>query len=598
MQHEDRPRGPGAAFRWILIGLMCGLAACSSPDPVVLQVGEESVPLSDFQKSFWEFTHGDTALARDSSGVREFLEIYINKELMEHLAGRAIPEFDEVLEDRWLMDQEDLARRLLDRRVLDPVSELSEEQLRRAHEKLKTQFHLREIRTRSRDKAERILATLEEGGVFGKIAALESEDARAKAKEGDIGWVTLGQIPEPVYDAASELNVGEVSGIIRSSVGYHLIMLEGRRPSEDVMSFEEARPALERMLGREKIGQAMIAFREELRRRFDYTLNMDNVIWMSNWLRKATAAVDRRAEALTESDESELASLLEMPEEDLQRVLATMTQDTIRAVHAIADLSRYPAATWPTFDSPEDLIMILDRISHEWLTLAEARRRELFENPHVQWLGKKKRDAIRSRQYYLRYIRPETEPTDEEVRRYYEEHRNELLQAERRRYLNIRLAARDLAAETARRLRNGEDAQSVFRWAKAQGEQTSWTGASGTGPVPSGRNQALDGVVFSLELGEVSDPIPTRNGYSVVKLLEIEDPRPRPFEDIRGNLKSNLWAEKADAYLKELIAAARDTVDIEIHEEHLSQVEPEPPAGWRTSREIIFGGSASSPLAP
>ncbi len=76
-------------------------------------------------------------------------------------------------------------------------------------------------------KAEDIYQRLEKGADFATMAREYSEDPAGK-DGGDLGWMHLGEMLEPIEKAAMALKPGEISKPVRSSVGIHIIKLEAR----------------------------------------------------------------------------------------------------------------------------------------------------------------------------------------------------------------------------------------------------------------------------------------------------------------------------------------------------------------------------------
>ena len=68
-----------------------------------------------------------------------------------------------------------------------------------------------------------VLEQIEAGADFATLAAEYSIDSTA-ADGGDVGWDSLNTFVPAYQQALDELEVGEVSGIVRSSFGYHIIM--------------------------------------------------------------------------------------------------------------------------------------------------------------------------------------------------------------------------------------------------------------------------------------------------------------------------------------------------------------------------------------
>ena len=98
--------------------------------------------------------------------------------------------------------------------------------------------------TEARAKAEKLLADLKAGANFEELAQKESADPGSAAKGGDLGFFPKGRMVKPFEDAVEALKQpGELSGIVQSDFGFHIIRLEERKPAT-VKPFEEVRDQL------------------------------------------------------------------------------------------------------------------------------------------------------------------------------------------------------------------------------------------------------------------------------------------------------------------------------------------------------------------
>jgi len=80
-------------------------------------------------------------------------------------------------------------------------------------------------------KAEDIVARLEAGANFGKTAAAES-DGRQALEGGDLGWRKAAELPTIFENVVPKLEKGEISQVIRSPSGFHIIKLLDVRGAE------------------------------------------------------------------------------------------------------------------------------------------------------------------------------------------------------------------------------------------------------------------------------------------------------------------------------------------------------------------------------
>ncbi len=95
------------------------------------------------------------------------------------------------------------------------------------------QVQARHILVADRETAEALRAQLEEGADFGELALEQSMDLSTRVDGGNLGWFPRGVLTQPaVEEAVFALDPGEISPVIESELGYHLIeMLDrGTRP--------------------------------------------------------------------------------------------------------------------------------------------------------------------------------------------------------------------------------------------------------------------------------------------------------------------------------------------------------------------------------
>jgi len=84
-----------------------------------------------------------------------------------------------------------------------------------------------------RKRAEEVLRQVKAGGDFAKLAATYS-DATDALTGGDLGWRNQDRLPQLFVNALDGLKQGEVSGLIKSPNGFHILKLNGTRSASVV----------------------------------------------------------------------------------------------------------------------------------------------------------------------------------------------------------------------------------------------------------------------------------------------------------------------------------------------------------------------------
>lgn len=113
-------------------------------------------------------------------------------------------------------------------------------------------------------KAAEVLAELKGGKDFEELAKTRSQDPGSGAKGGDLGFFVRGRMVKEFEDVAFKLNVGALSGVVKSQFGYHIIKVTERKEAGKQL-FEEVRGTLlqdvtQKILteGRVKAGQQIM----------------------------------------------------------------------------------------------------------------------------------------------------------------------------------------------------------------------------------------------------------------------------------------------------------------------------------------------------
>ncbi len=142
------------------------------------------------------------------------------------------------------------------------------EQIRASHILLKVEPDATpEVKQAKYKQAEEILSELKAGADFAEVARTRS-DCPSSAKGGDLGYFGRGSMVPAFEEAAFALKPGEMSGIVETRFGYHIIKVTDRTQAEKV-SYEQAKGNIEQYLSGQGKQQAMTSVIEELRAKAD-----------------------------------------------------------------------------------------------------------------------------------------------------------------------------------------------------------------------------------------------------------------------------------------------------------------------------------------
>ena len=105
------------------------------------------------------------------------------------------------------------------------------------------------------------------------LVATEFSEGPSAANGGDLGFFERGQMVKPFEDAAFSLDIGEVSGVVETEFGYHIILLMDRIDRRTV-TLDEAAPRIREYLEKQGYREFVSGYVERLRSEGDIEINM------------------------------------------------------------------------------------------------------------------------------------------------------------------------------------------------------------------------------------------------------------------------------------------------------------------------------------
>jgi peptidyl-prolyl cis-trans isomerase C len=129
-----------------------------------------------------------------------------------------------------------------------------------------------EQETAARQRAEALLLRVRKGEDFAKLARESSMDDSASLG-GDIGYTEKGQLDPAYENAAWSLAVGQASGLIRTSFGYHIIKVTDKKKAGQA-TLEEVRTQLTNFLKDQKRASELDNLVKDLRQKAKITFSI------------------------------------------------------------------------------------------------------------------------------------------------------------------------------------------------------------------------------------------------------------------------------------------------------------------------------------
>lgn len=266
--------------------LMDGIAAVVNTE--IITVSELQTEMGDEFFRLKARYEGDELTERLSRKRHEVLNRMIERKLLvQEAKAKNISVSDEEVEQAWeqmsrnpagfpaaatqskaVLREEMMARRIRDIEVRRGIVVVPKE-IRAYFQEQQQRFtapgthHIRQIlllpkldedRETLKARAEVLMSQLTEGRSFEKLAELFS-DGSESVMGGDLGFVTKDELLAPLGEALDKLRPGEVSPLIETEIGIHILRLEENRPGI-TEPFEKVKEAIGSRLFQEKIQES------------------------------------------------------------------------------------------------------------------------------------------------------------------------------------------------------------------------------------------------------------------------------------------------------------------------------------------------------
>jgi len=275
-------------FRYVALiaVLLCSMAClipgvASAEDEVLAEFGDRKITISYFNKTLGYLDSQKQQMIKQNPQLKEqWLHQLVQSLVIADLAKKAGYEKKaDIIEKLDFFNNSFFATEYLKREIVDKIT-ISEAETKSYYDDHKDEFktpetvHVKHIlikadagdseedRQKAKEKAEDILKKIRAGEDFEKLASEFSDDTTTKPKGGDIGFVTRGRLVRSFEDAAFSLKTGEVSDVVETQFGYHIIKAEEKKEA-GIESYDALKERIKQNLLQERIQSEISTFIEK-----------------------------------------------------------------------------------------------------------------------------------------------------------------------------------------------------------------------------------------------------------------------------------------------------------------------------------------------
>ncbi len=128
--------------------------------------------------------------------------------------------------------------------------------------KAETEVRARHILLKTEDEAKAVLARIKAGEDFAKLAGELSTDPGSGAQGGDLGYFTKQRMVPEFAEAAFATDAGQISPIVKSQFGYHIIKVEDKREKKPP-TFDALKERIEEYLTQKAQQDVVLKYRQD-----------------------------------------------------------------------------------------------------------------------------------------------------------------------------------------------------------------------------------------------------------------------------------------------------------------------------------------------
>ena len=267
--------GTGVLISYLIWGKYI-LPTRPSREKVLAKVGRKYITVDDFKNEIALYIKSQNFQLRVMSLTPEGRENILNRMIDRLIFVQAAKE-DKIKLDREILamlerlKEDKLAEKYISKKI--DTQPITEDEMMDYYKKNIKEFtiperiKLRHIVVSTRKEAEKLLSKLKKGADFAELAQEYNIDA-TKKRGGNLGWIRRGIMVKEFENAAFKLKEGQISPVVKTSFGYHIIKLEGRK-KEEIVPFEKVKKDIREKIRSERIRE----LKDTLKKRYKIKIN-------------------------------------------------------------------------------------------------------------------------------------------------------------------------------------------------------------------------------------------------------------------------------------------------------------------------------------
>lgn len=542
----------------ILIALLLGCGG-GTEDKTLAVVGDYDITLKEFRDFFPERQFRFASAEEEFDTKRMALDSLIATRLLVQAAyEKGIDESEELArvvlasKDKFLLDV------LYKNEIIDPA-EPTDAELRDFYNHLDTRIHVSQIIVSDADTAQMIFERLKEGEPFEKLAYEYSIVPSAKKDKGDLGWVTWGSMVDEAQQVAFQLEPGELAPPVKSFLGWHIVKVTGKQPNDPGGEFDEIKEDLRQQLRQMNQYRLRREFITSLQEQYPFAIDTATVDYLMH--KRESMYPPQVLASLPESD----FDLEQLDRNEKELVLATWEGGQMTVMQYLTQIQQVPEQMRPSLNDYDSLATMAFTLKGNEVMAHLARQKGLESDPEYKRKLKLFRELNMADLMKNDSLPEVPDPTEQEVRDYYDENPDEFTTPAKVHIFEILVADELKAQQLKKQIRTKNQFKDKAMELTLRPGRRSVSGDLDY--ITRNMYPEIFDAAWETPEGSIGGPVMDRGRYSIFWVEDKIDPQLKAFLGVKRTIFNTLKQQRRQELFSEWIEQRKENTTVRVNED-------------------------------